>query len=929
MKKILSILFILIAASALSQAPKVVTNPMTGHYYKFYSFAEVDSAAIFGKRDTLWKPAQTGTLCLDSNTLQLAYWNGTIWSELGAQTNPTIKTVLDAGYNAGGDSIINLVFSGSRNTIVNISNSALTNPYISVASTPYLSASGSGTWVLGGSYSYALDTSHIHSVGYYDVRYTGTDSTVIAGYGLLQFLSGKKKTFIVDTSVIASALSVLNKFNKAGDSASFVWLPSQATGVMSAPSTGGYEYFTGNKFTYTNSLGKTIQFSTSYLANNITIVDSFSVAMRFIGRYEADTVHNKTFSGLDNVFTSIANSSLVNSTISGISLGSNLAALTNGYGILSLSYTGSTTLAVTVDTSKIATLNYVLTHAGVAAANTAGYYLNGYNVFSRLNSDSILEGSTNLFFTINRVRADTASILETQYKASQLTISGVKVGNTLNTLIAGRGLIGGNYTGATVQTWILDSALIPTFANGWGLTGNGGTVSTNFIGTTDAHSFRIKANNVLSMYIDSTTRYVGINTAVPVSNLTISTPGIGVVPNNANGITLSNTTAATSTLAQCSPGITFYSSNWDPSAVASVPHTWTIRDSSTKNNGATSYLSIYNDGALQMQLRPGYVDMLGSFLVVNTIQSSSTLITVNAPLYGPTNSWAVSNGIVVGGGTTLNSSAIFECLSTTKGFLPPRMTSAQWNAIASPATALMGYNTGLNALAYYNGTTTKYLAQTDTLTKVNGMGLFWNATNNAFTPALLVAGVGIGINNNAGSVTISSISDPTLFTQTTSGSVSATTSETVAYGTGIGSDSIAANYLIAGKVLMYYMAGVESMPAITAGTITIKVYYGSTVIATGTTSATGLAGLTNASYTSSLRFTCQTGGASGTATVDGSFNYSTGNNLAKNSLDLNNGGSVITGVDFTSKKRFYVTLTLSTATGESVKTNTYYLQALN
>jgi hypothetical protein len=55
--------------------------------------------------------------------------------------------------------------------------------------------------------------------------------------------------------------------------------------------------------------------------------------------------------------------------------------------------------------------------------------------------------------------------------------------------------------------------------------------------------------------------------------------------------------------------------------------------------------------------------------------------------------------------TTINSSAILQAESTTKGFLPPRMTTTQKNAIASPATGLQVYDTTLNQMSYYNGTT--------------------------------------------------------------------------------------------------------------------------------------------------------------------------------------------------------------------------------
>jgi hypothetical protein len=52
-----------------------------------------------------------------------------------------------------------------------------------------------------------------------------------------------------------------------------------------------------------------------------------------------------------------------------------------------------------------------------------------------------------------------------------------------------------------------------------------------------------------------------------------------------------------------------------------------------------------------------------------------------------------------------NASAILDVTSTTKGFLPPRMTTTQKNAIASPATGLMIYDNVLNRPCFYDGTT--------------------------------------------------------------------------------------------------------------------------------------------------------------------------------------------------------------------------------
>lgn len=54
---------------------------------------------------------------------------------------------------------------------------------------------------------------------------------------------------------------------------------------------------------------------------------------------------------------------------------------------------------------------------------------------------------------------------------------------------------------------------------------------------------------------------------------------------------------------------------------------------------------------------------------------------------------------------TIDSSAAFQVDSTTKGYLLPRLTTTQRNAISTPATGLLIYNTTTNSLDYYNGTT--------------------------------------------------------------------------------------------------------------------------------------------------------------------------------------------------------------------------------
>jgi hypothetical protein len=79
----------------------------------------------------------------------------------------------------------------------------------------------------------------------------------------------------------------------------------------------------------------------------------------------------------------------------------------------------------------------------------------------------------------------------------------------------------------------------------------------------------------------------------------------------------------------------------------------------------------------------------------------------------PTSGWLqVSSGISIGNsGNGYSASAVLDVASTTKGFLPPRMTSAQRTAIASPAEGLIVVQTdGTQGLYMYINATWRTLA---------------------------------------------------------------------------------------------------------------------------------------------------------------------------------------------------------------------------
>ena len=56
------------------------------------------------------------------------------------------------------------------------------------------------------------------------------------------------------------------------------------------------------------------------------------------------------------------------------------------------------------------------------------------------------------------------------------------------------------------------------------------------------------------------------------------------------------------------------------------------------------------------------------------------------------------------GTSTPNQSSILELSANNRGFLPPRLSTAERNAIAAPAEGLVIYNTTIRCLEYFNGT---------------------------------------------------------------------------------------------------------------------------------------------------------------------------------------------------------------------------------
>ncbi|NIV15594.1 MAG: hypothetical protein GWN62_31345, partial [Aliifodinibius sp.] len=101
-----------------------------------------------------------------------------------------------------------------------------------------------------------------------------------------------------------------------------------------------------------------------------------------------------------------------------------------------------------------------------------------------------------------------------------------------------------------------------------------------------------------------------------------------------------------------------------------------------------------------------------------------------------------ANGRIGLNTTSPDTSAILDLTSTTKGFLPPRMTTTERNNISTPAAALTVYNTSKNKMEYYDGTIWKEFDDIPTFTQgsvifadsvgdltEDNTNFFWDNTN--------------------------------------------------------------------------------------------------------------------------------------------------------------------------------------------------------
>ena len=201
-------------------------------------------------------------------------------------------------------------------------------------------------------------------------------------------------TIAIDSSVVTlTGVQTLTNKSISGSSNTFTNIPNSGL-TNSSITINGNTVSLGGSTTVTASTTGTLTFGTGLTgtsfngSTNITTAIDTSVVATL---NDTQTLTNKSMSGASNTFTNIPNSALSNSTISGVSLGSNLYTLTIGTGLTGTSYNGSGAVTVAID-STVATLSGIQTFTNKSISGSTNTLTNIPN--SALTNSSITVGST-------------------------------------------------------------------------------------------------------------------------------------------------------------------------------------------------------------------------------------------------------------------------------------------------------------------------------------------------------------------------------------------------------------------------------------------------------------------------------------------------------------------------------------------------------
>jgi hypothetical protein len=161
--------------------------------------------------------------------------------------------------------------------------------------------------------------------------------------------------------------------------------------------------FSSAGITFTGSTSGTTTLQASAVASGVITLPAVTATL--VGRNTTDTLTNKTIAAGSNNITGLTNASLINSTISGVSLGSNLNTLSFGSYLTSTgSYNGSTARTVSVAGTSVNTGNTLV------ARDISGDFTAGTITVTNLTASQTIQAQDFNSTSDNRVKENIKTV---------------------------------------------------------------------------------------------------------------------------------------------------------------------------------------------------------------------------------------------------------------------------------------------------------------------------------------------------------------------------------------------------------------------------------------------------------------------------------------------------------------------------------------
>jgi hypothetical protein len=161
--------------------------------------------------------------------------------------------------------------------------------------------------------------------------------------------------------------------------------------------------FSSAGITFTGSTSGTTTLQASAVASGVITLPAVTATL--VGRNTTDTLTNKTIAADSNTITGLTNASLINSTISGVSLGSNLNTLSFGSYLTSTgSYNGSTARTVSVAGTSVNTGNTLV------ARDISGDFTAGTITVTNLTASQTIQAQDFNSTSDNRVKENIKTV---------------------------------------------------------------------------------------------------------------------------------------------------------------------------------------------------------------------------------------------------------------------------------------------------------------------------------------------------------------------------------------------------------------------------------------------------------------------------------------------------------------------------------------